>query len=221
MGGAAADLSTANLARIAVAITNQPWDKLGLDGHDDALLAPGGGPTTTDAAAALLQLRGTAILMTRLAAMTAPPHVYANLATSTIGKTILADFIEPEATVTTSSSSSLSVAESKRGAVDSKNKTKKYSWPGMDNSNVVVQQVHRFVGRMIQGYKQVPYHNQEHAFHVLQSITKLIDLMITGGGKTFGLKHDPLALFALVFAALIHDVEHQGIPVRCYYGHNV
>jgi 3'5'-cyclic nucleotide phosphodiesterase len=219
MGGAAADLSTANLARIAVAITNQPWDKLGLDGNDDAAASAGGRPTTTDAAMTLLQLRGTAILMTRLAAMAAPPHVYANLATSTIGKTILADFIEQEATTT--SSSSLSGAESKRGAVDSKNKTKKYSWPGMDNGNVVVQQVHRFVGRMFQGYKQVPYHNQEHAFHVLQSITKLIDLMITGGGKTFGLKHDPLALFALVFAALIHDVEHQGIPVRCYYGQNV
>lgn len=31
---------------------------------------------------------------------------------------------------------------------------------------------------------------------------------------SFGLRHDPLMLTALIFAALIHDVEHQGIPNR-------
>lgn len=209
MGGAA-DLSTANLARVAVAATNQSWDKLGLD--CDAA----GTTTTVDTAAAALQLRATAIIMMRLAAITAPPNAYANLATGTIGKTILADFMEETPTNASSLSgtgesslSSLPFASGGKSAVDNNNnnkKQKKYTWPGMVNGQVVVQQVHNFVGRMFQGYKQVPYHNQEHAFHVLQSITKLIDLMITGGGKTYGLKYDPLALFALVFAALIHDV---------------
>jgi len=31
---------------------------------------------------------------------------------------------------------------------------------------------------------------------------------------SFGLRNDPTAMFALVFAALIHDVEHQGLPNR-------
>jgi hypothetical protein len=211
MGGAA-DLSTANLAQVAVAVTNQSWDKLGLDHCDDAAAG-----TTVDTAATL-QLRATAIIMMRLAAITAPPNAYANLATGTIGKTILADFME-ETTPTNNALSSGCTGESSlsslplasnggKSAVDNhnKNKKKKYSWPGMVNGQVIVQQVYNFVGRMFQGYKQVPYHNQEHAFHVLQSITKLIDLLITGGGKTYGLKYDPLALFALVFAALIHDV---------------
>jgi hypothetical protein len=219
MGGAA-DLSTANLARVAVAVTNQSWDKLGLDCDDAA--AGTTTPTTTVDAAAYLQLRATAIIMMRLAAITAPPNAYANLATGTISKTILADFME-ETTPTNNALSSDCTGESslsslplgsssgKSGSVDNnKNKKKKYTWPGMVNGQVIVQQVHNFVGRMFQGYKQVPYHNQEHAFHVLQSITKLIDLMITGGGKTYGLKYDPLALFALVFAALIHDVGTCG-----------
>jgi hypothetical protein len=211
MGGAV-DLSTANLARVAVAVTNQSWDKLGLDCDDAADMQ-----ATVDTAATL-QLRATAIIMMRLAAITAPPNAYANLATGTIGKTILADFME-ETTPTNNALSSGCTGESSlsslplasngsKSAVDNhnKNKKKKYSWPGMVNGQVIVQQVYNFVGRMFQGYKQVPYHNQEHAFHVLQSITKLIDLLITGGGKTYGLKYDPLALFALVFAALIHDV---------------
>jgi 3'5'-cyclic nucleotide phosphodiesterase len=35
-----------------------------------------------------------------------------------------------------------------------------------------------------------------------------------GPPPSFGLRHDPLLLLALVFAAMIHDVEHQGIPNR-------
>ena len=31
---------------------------------------------------------------------------------------------------------------------------------------------------------------------------------------SFGLRNDPVVLFALAFAALIHDVEHQGTTVR-------
>jgi 3'5'-cyclic nucleotide phosphodiesterase len=59
---------------------------------------------------------------------------------------------------------------------------------------------------------RTPYHCSEHAFHVALSVNKLIDLMLQTDPettKTFGLRHDPLAQFAMLFAALIHDVEHK------------
>jgi 3'5'-cyclic nucleotide phosphodiesterase len=205
MGGTAVDLSAANLSRIAVAMTKQPWDTLGLEeaANNDETTA-----TAVSLSTLSLQLRATAILMTRVAAIAAPRLTYTNLATSTIGQTVL---VAAETMAMTNHNSS-----SNNSNNNNKNRnTNMGSWPGLEqNGHVVAQQVYRFVGRMFQGYKQVPYHNQDHAFHVLQSITKLMDLMIVNGGKTYGLKYDPLALFSLVFAALIHDVEHQGIPVR-------
>jgi 3'5'-cyclic nucleotide phosphodiesterase len=185
MGGTAVDLSAANLSRIAVAMTKQPWDTLGLEeaANNDETTA-----TAVSLSTLSLQLRATAILMTRVAVLVAA---------------------ETMAMTNHNSSSNNSNNNNKN------RNTNMGSWPGLEqNGHVVAQQVYRFVGRMFQGYKQVPYHNQDHAFHVLQSITKLMDLMIVNGGKTYGLKYDPLALFSLVFAALIHDVEHQGIPVR-------
>jgi 3'5'-cyclic nucleotide phosphodiesterase len=71
-----------------------------------------------------------------------------------------------------------------------------------------------FVRRMLVGYKEVPYHNRKHAYHVVLSTTKMMDLMLLSPNRTYGIRHDPLALLALTFAALIHDVEHQGIPNR-------
>jgi hypothetical protein len=81
----------------------------------------------------------------------------------------------------------------------------------------VIGQLRDFVYRIMSGYKQVPYHNFEHAYHVTISVNKLVDLMLQKQGAphpTYGLAKDPLMHLALLFAALIHDVEHQGIPNR-------
>jgi len=105
------------------------------------------------------------------------------------------------------------------------------------------QFVHRMVTQYAT-MDQVPYHNQHHAYHVTLSTNKLIDALwhaptaattaptttttttttgTTGkrGGssssclpKSFGLRDDPLALAAVLFSAIIHDVQHQGIPNR-------
>jgi hypothetical protein len=95
---------------------------------------------------------------------------------------------------------------------------KQTKWPKALTANFY-SQLREFVKRMIAGYKDVPYHNREHGFHVLLSVNKMIDMMVSQqtGQKspvTFGLRHDPVALLALLYAALIHDVEHQGIPNR-------
>jgi hypothetical protein len=47
---------------------------------------------------------------------------------------------------------------------------------------------------------------------VTLSVNKLIDLMLQTDPettKTYGLRHDTLAQFAMLFAALVHDVEHR------------
>lgn len=83
----------------------------------------------------------------------------------------------------------------------------------------VIDQLHKYVRRILSGYNNVPYHNREHAFHVVFSTNKLLDMMLQNSHQqsrnpTFGLRDDPIQLLGLVFAALIHDVEHAGIPNR-------
>jgi hypothetical protein len=88
----------------------------------------------------------------------------------------------------------------------------------------IIEQLRDFVKKMLTGYKDTPYHNFEHAYHVVTSVSKLLDMVLTtsygtGGKKerpppSYGLRNDPLSQLALVFAALVHDVEHQGIPNR-------
>lgn len=106
-------------------------------------------------------------------------------------------------------------------------------WPIDILNDIVIDELRSYIHKIISGYKDVPYHNKEHAFHVILSINKLIDMMVTGKDEiiiptmnnvagneehskpkrsypshiTYGLRHDPIALFSLIFAALIHDVE--------------
>lgn len=91
---------------------------------------------------------------------------------------------------------------------------KKQAWPSKITRKVI-DQLREFVRRMLKGYKDCPYHNREHAFHVVLSVNKLMDMLLQEKKtKAFGLRNDGLALMAVLFAALIHDVEHQGIPNR-------
>ena len=99
-------------------------------------------------------------------------------------------------------------------------------------SNEVNFQLRVFVATIASLYKSVnPFHNFEHASHVVMSATKLIRRIVSHhtDGKTmadksekkarfkalhtspFGISSDPLAQFAIIFAALIHDVEHPGV----------
>jgi 3'5'-cyclic nucleotide phosphodiesterase len=90
-----------------------------------------------------------------------------------------------------------------------------YFAPGL--TEAVIEQLRNFVETILSGYNNVPYHNREHAYHVVLSAHKLMDMMLSlprTETKTFGLRDDPTKLCALIFAALIHDVEHLGIPNR-------
>ena len=139
---------------------------------------------------ATLVERVTALLLVRCVAVATPLGHYPDLSTSNICRTTLMK--------------------------------KESNWPSAI-SETVISQLRQYVERILKGYKDVPYHNAEHGFHVILSINKLVDMIVgqssTGSKKktpppSFGFRNDALAQLACVFAALIHDVEHQGIPNR-------
>jgi 3'5'-cyclic nucleotide phosphodiesterase len=102
----------------------------------------------------------------------------------------------------------------------------------------VLDQLHDFVRTISSLYRENSFHNFEHASHVTMSVVKLLsrivapDLDLPEGEETalsserkrnrylasklhdhtYGITSDPLTQFAVVFSALIHDVDHTGVP---------
>jgi hypothetical protein len=88
----------------------------------------------------------------------------------------------------------------------------------------VVSELHSYVSAIASMYhKDNPFHNFEHASHVAMSVVKLLarivapDIQCTDEDEastlhdhTYGITSDPLTQFAVVFSALIHDVDHPG-----------
>jgi class 3 adenylate cyclase len=98
-------------------------------------------------------------------------------------------------------------------------------------SVAVLIQLRDYVSAIAGMYKDNPFHNFAHASHVTQSVTKLLSRVVTpesidykdmcykkqAGANdlheyTYGITSDPLIQFACAFSALIHDVDHTGLP---------
>jgi hypothetical protein len=81
-------------------------------------------------------------------------------------------------------------------------------------------------------YLTNPFHNFDHACHVTLSVQKLLKRVVTPDiseedlqqaktdsnhlasclhDYTHGINSDPLTIFAIIFSALIHDVDHRGV----------
>ncbi|GKY95746.1 hypothetical protein MPSEU_000535400 [Mayamaea pseudoterrestris] len=92
--------------------------------------------------------------------------------------------------------------------------------------DTVHQQLTEFIQTMAALYRSNPFHNFEHASHVTMSVVKLLSRIIAPEiesesqdaahknlhDHTFGITSDPLTQLGVVMAALIHDVDHTGIP---------
>jgi len=95
----------------------------------------------------------------------------------------------------------------------------------------VTTQLREYVSLIASMYRANPFHCFEHASHVTMSVVKLLSRIVApsdgvirtaqdGKGElastlhdhTYGITSDPLTQFACVFSALIHDVDHQGVP---------
>ncbi|CAB9524421.1 Receptor-type guanylate cyclase gcy [Seminavis robusta] len=99
---------------------------------------------------------------------------------------------------------------------------------------LVKEELRDFVTRVASTYRDVPFHNFEHASHVMLSIGKMMKRIVEPEGieydvegvseetrsieiarqihnSTYGISNDHLLQFTSVFAALIHDADHTGL----------
>jgi hypothetical protein len=175
-------MAPAMYASEALTLIVQEWSALGTVA--DKAVAPTG-------KLEVIVDRITALLVVRVAAIVAPLGTYPDLSIAGICRSVL---------------------------------VKDKGWPPEVTPEVVAE-LKEFVHRMVKGYKDADetyYHNREHCYHVVLSACKLMDMFLTNASSTnasgkkgpappsFGLRNDPVVLFSLAFAALIHDVEHQG-----------
>lgn len=105
----------------------------------------------------------------------------------------------------------------------------------VDLSPEVLFQLRDFITSVAYMYRENSFHNFEHASHVAFSVMKLLQQVATPElsiekasskrnkllaeelasnihSSTYGLTSDPLTQFAIAFAALVHDVDHPGVP---------
>ena len=96
--------------------------------------------------------------------------------------------------------------------------------PGsVELSSNVSSQLREYILEIAQMYRENPFHNFDHCSHVAMSTKKLLDRIATHEAETrgqssnherdssHGITSDPLTQFAIIFAALIHDVDHPGV----------
>jgi hypothetical protein len=85
----------------------------------------------------------------------------------------------------------------------------------------VEDQLRLYVSSVAAMYRDNPFHNFEHASHVMMSVSKLLSRIVAPDDvahddanlhdHTYGITSDPLTQFSVILAALIHDVDHRGI----------
>ena len=95
-------------------------------------------------------------------------------------------------------------------------------------SNHVKFQLRLYVEATASMYQKNSFHNFEHACHVTMSVSKILKRIVTPDldvnqlkgerslashvhDYTYGINSDPLTLLAIIFSAMIHDIDHRGV----------
>jgi class 3 adenylate cyclase len=92
-------------------------------------------------------------------------------------------------------------------------------------SQAVERQLRDYITVVSLLYHDHSFHNFEHCAHVLMSVLKLLSRILEsklnggdaglrecGDDHAYGITSDPLLEFSCLFSALIHDVDHCGVP---------
>ena len=114
-------------------------------------------------------------------------------------------------------------------AFDSNTSLRASSASDVKLSPTVLNELGLLVRAIARMYPDNPFHNLEHASHVTMSVVKLLKRIVTPEEAlaktknpskiaaavhdcTYGIVSDPLAQFACIFAAFVHDADHPGVP---------
>ena len=97
---------------------------------------------------------------------------------------------------------------------------------------MVMSQLKEYVTMVASMYRENPFHNFAHASYVVMAVSKYMNRIMAASevdlgndgerqrsrtfetlhDHTYGITSDPLTRFACVFSALIHDIDHPGVP---------
>jgi len=116
-------------------------------------------------------------------------------------------------------------ARRKESLANSLSSTEIFDNPHIAIPRVVERQLRDFITVVSLLYHDHPFHNFEHCAHVLMSVLKLLSRIMEsrlsasdsgfenlGDDHAYGITSDPLLEFSCLFSALIHDVDHSGVP---------
>eukprot|EP00980_Cylindrotheca_fusiformis_P003255 scaffold735_cov116-Cylindrotheca_fusiformis.AAC.25 len=108
--------------------------------------------------------------------------------------------------------------------------SKRSSTTSIDIGEEAKTQLRNYLSNVASMYRHNPFHNFEHASHVTASVKKLLTRivkvddgnglrassdkinLIDMAGHSYGITSDPLTQFSVVFSAIIHDLDHPGVP---------
>eukprot|EP00980_Cylindrotheca_fusiformis_P005498 scaffold1170_cov122-Cylindrotheca_fusiformis.AAC.6 len=108
--------------------------------------------------------------------------------------------------------------------------SKRHEASSIDIGEDARNQLRNFLTNVASMYRENPFHNFEHASHVTASVKKLLTRIVNVddgnglctpsdsvnlvdmAGHSYGITSDPLAQFSVVFSAIIHDMDHPGVP---------
>ena len=220
--------SLVQTAKLAYELSSQVWSDMNEPSEENQSI-----DILTERILAIFLIRTLAILSTK--DMTPALPNFSDLSTSTICHTILnhqssvgCDQISDTDDKTSAEVSSTGEQQDFLPENDFGVNSSLLQWPESITEEIIFQ-LHNYIQNILEGYRGVSYHNRAHAYHVFISAHKLLDMVLCECDysklmanqpikkphrSTFGLKKDPLIQLALLFSALVHDVDHTGVSNR-------